>query len=1314
MTRYPNYPTPFYSHRAAWLVRFCHRMFGEINVASAFFVLLIAAPATAQQQQVTFDHTAGEQAWVVPAGITSIDVDARGAQGGGTGGSGGRVQASLSVTAGQTLYIYVGGKGVESSSTAGGAGGFNGGGSGGPRADGGISGNGGGGASDIRVGGNGLGDRILVASGGGGSGGTAGGAGGGLTGENGVDDPSGAAAGGTGGTQNSGGSGGLGGGCSGVSTGASGTLGLGGAGGGDCNGPGGGGGGGGLYGGGGGNGSSGFGGGGGGGSSLVPAGGTTASGFQTGDGQVVITYGPTSVCGNGTIEEGEECDDGDLVGGDGCSSACQVEAGWSCVGADIAACRRELPPAPSVDPPSISVGTNNLLSVGVDLRLMRYYPLDIYADLLDASNTTIKSVRLKDRGQKDEGAKGDLLFGGRLKSGKTDNSSLRVRAHGTFADGLMFVRRFTSNARAFNLAASTIITGPAPALAKSAVSLELLRQGTVLWSGSLPAGSFVQKKARYVAQGVSPFFSVRVEPLAAVLHLKLKAGLTEPLSAAPDQLLLRLAGRDVMSAIECRQAAKGFRCQSSELTLTGSDFPLEVLPPGLPTSWDTTPPSAVVTDEASGSSFPCDQIHVQLHPGFDNAETATSVADAHGADVRGRDAALGLWQLGVPCATSVDGLVALLENISSDPRVAAADLAPALGAASAFSFVSDELFPSQNELQLVRLLDAWELLEPREPTTVGIVDTGFLTTHEDLDKSRLDEGNLLNNGLSITDAERYHGTRVLGLIAARTNNGKGMSGFGAVPQENSANPFLLPHVKLWSTGQVPLPFVDPLYYPPAPNYYGGLSDLATRGAKVINISLGHPAYGGLTGIGVLQGKLVVAAAQGFGALIVASDCNVDQCGAFSDWYPAAFDNANVLAVASTNHLDEVETAFVEQHDYIDLYAPGVGIISLAEDGGYDQRGALGGNSFAAPIVAAAAALVWGQRPDDSYRDVKRWLIEEADCVGQPPKVPRLNVCRSVRAARGLVTVEGVKQFNPCLTARADVRDDDSCRNGVDDDCDGLVDCEDNTCAQDPACSSPQPTPTAGPTHSPQPTPTTTPPSDTPTPGPTSTASPTATPPTTTPTPTPIVTPSPSPTATPTPTVPPTATPSPTPTSTPTPTGTPTPTPTPTPTVAPPGPFSLNFPQLSCPSLVPRAVLNWTSSAGANSYLVSSTEGTSANVGLQTSFTDLNVQFGDLTTWLVKASNAGGETLSNGQQYTVSCCASVSGVGPTGLRIRACASTNDAICPQTGSLFDGDLVTIIGGPANADGFTWFEVNQIGDPDMGWSAGGAFFQPTTCPG
>ncbi len=111
-------------------------------------------------QVTTFSYTGGMQTYVVPLGVTSLEMDLFGAAGYGDLGQGGRCKAELAVTPGETLNIYVGGAGTST------GGGFNGGGTPGTNATYG----GGGGASDIRQGGTGLANRIIVAGGGGGSG----------------------------------------------------------------------------------------------------------------------------------------------------------------------------------------------------------------------------------------------------------------------------------------------------------------------------------------------------------------------------------------------------------------------------------------------------------------------------------------------------------------------------------------------------------------------------------------------------------------------------------------------------------------------------------------------------------------------------------------------------------------------------------------------------------------------------------------------------------------------------------------------------------------------------------------------------------------------------------------------------------------------------------------------------------------------------------------------------------------------------------------------------------------------------------------
>ena len=263
-----------------------------VLAASAWAMASATFGATA-----SFSYTGAAQTWTGPAGVTQIALELRGAQGGGSypcsgareddGGLGGLTQGNLAVTPGQVLNLFVGGQAPDVGNVTPAPGGFNGGG------DGGQYGAGGGGATDVRVGGTALADRVAVAGGGGGGNtgcpnhGTGGG-GGGSSGDVGLNLSGGYVPGG-GGTQSAGGA-------AGTAPGVAGQLGLGGsaaayhvAGGG-----------GGYYGGGaayaaGGGGGSGYFGG------LTAA--STTSGVQTGNGSITITYS-TTVTAVPTLETG--------------------------------------------------------------------------------------------------------------------------------------------------------------------------------------------------------------------------------------------------------------------------------------------------------------------------------------------------------------------------------------------------------------------------------------------------------------------------------------------------------------------------------------------------------------------------------------------------------------------------------------------------------------------------------------------------------------------------------------------------------------------------------------------------------------------------------------------------------------------------------------------------------------------------------------------------------------------------------------------------------------------------------------------------
>ena len=57
----------------------------------------------------------------------------------------------------------------------------------------------------------------------------------------------------------------------------------------------------------------------------VGASGASAGALDTG-----VDVRMIRLCGNGVLDPGEQCDDGNRTNGDGCSATCQIEAGWQC------------------------------------------------------------------------------------------------------------------------------------------------------------------------------------------------------------------------------------------------------------------------------------------------------------------------------------------------------------------------------------------------------------------------------------------------------------------------------------------------------------------------------------------------------------------------------------------------------------------------------------------------------------------------------------------------------------------------------------------------------------------------------------------------------------------------------------------------------------------------------------------------------------------------------------------------------------------------------------------------------------------------
>jgi hypothetical protein len=293
----------------------------------------------------------------------------------------------------------------------------------------------------------------------------------------------------------------------------------------------------------------------------------------------------------------------------------------------------------------------------------------------------------------------------------------------------------------------------------------------------------------------------------------------------------------------------------------------------------------------------------------------------------------------------------------------------------------DPLLPEQWDLQAVRAGEAWDVTTGSRDVVVGVIDTGFDSTHPELQGALL-AGYDVTTGAPLTSRSdpRNHGTAVAGQIAARTGNGAGLASLGRATS-------VLP-VKVLRDGQS---------VPKVADVSTGIRWAADHGADVINISLGACALAQVLAD-------AVAYAQGKGVLVVASAGNSFQKGNPVQ-YPASL--PGVLAVGALGR-DGSHAPYSSTGDYVDLAAPGgrcdeaLGGLLVLSSGGGTRRGC--GTSLSAPLVAAAAGLLLAHAPDATADQLARALTSSARDLGVPGRdnvygAGLLDVPRALQAVR---------------------------------------------------------------------------------------------------------------------------------------------------------------------------------------------------------------------------------------------------------------------------------------------------------------------------
>lgn len=286
---------------------------------------------------------------------------------------------------------------------------------------------------------------------------------------------------------------------------------------------------------------------------------------------------------------------------------------------------------------------------------------------------------------------------------------------------------------------------------------------------------------------------------------------------------------------------------------------------------------------------------------------------------------------------------------------------------------NDPLFAQQWHHPMIESPAAWELWRADGPAdvVVAFTDTG-LVPHLDL-PYRVPGFNCVTNlseasGGDVTDING-HGTHVAGCAAAAGNNAVGVSGVG------------------WRFRVMPIRVSEqPSGSATYEDLLQGVQWAAENGAKVISTSY--------SGIGYPPTETT-------GQYVRTLDASMLWAAGNSDTDHASWDFEHVIVVGASDQADG-RASFSSFGLGVDVFAPGVSILSTTRDGSY---GFLSGTSMATPIANGALAMIRSANPLLSSVHAEHVLLNSCDFWDAEPNSEafgwgRINVRRAVEEALG--------------------------------------------------------------------------------------------------------------------------------------------------------------------------------------------------------------------------------------------------------------------------------------------------------------------------
>jgi subtilisin family serine protease len=358
--------------------------------------------------------------------------------------------------------------------------------------------------------------------------------------------------------------------------------------------------------------------------------------------------------------------------------------------------------------------------------------------------------------------------------------------------------------------------------------------------------------------------------------------------------------------------------------------------------------------------------------------------------------------------TGKDAVLKAIQKLSRDPNVEYAEpdyIVKAINTPNDQYF--NQLYAMNNLGQTggkvdadIDAVEAWDSFTGSpEDILVGVIDTGIDYLHPDLiDNIWKNPGEIPDNGIDddgngfIDDyygwdfayddkdpSDGYgHGTHCSGTIAGKGNNGIGVTGV------------------MWDAKVMAIKFLD--------DYgSGSTSDAidAVNYATIMNVNVTNNSWGG----GGYSQALEEAIASS-GLFIAAAGNDYLSDNDIYPSYPASYTLDNVIAVAATDHNDDLAYFSNYGLNSVDLGAPGQEIMSTVPNNGYELYS---GTSMATPHVTGAVALLWSNNPTLGSTEVKNAILQSVDKIpsleGKTVSGGRLNIQKMLElAGKGWLTI----------------------------------------------------------------------------------------------------------------------------------------------------------------------------------------------------------------------------------------------------------------------------------------------------------------------